>query len=692
MNAELDSGPGDGHDAHGEARQGWRAVTVMAVLAASVLSAGQSTSATGTDGEIGAPVPDIGIPDSVTLIAPTRLLDTRPSGSTDDGQSSGEGGVRAGTTRSVQISGRGGVAADATGAVVNLAVIRPTSTGFATAYPCTASPPNAASLNFATGSNVSNAMTVKLSAQGQLCIFSSGTADFALDVLGFVPEGSDVVAVDPARFADTRPGAVTVDGASESVGSIGAGDVLRVRVAGRGSIPNDAIAANVNLAAVRPTSNGFATLYPCTDRPPNAASLNFAAGSNISNATTAKLSTDGDLCIFSSALADFTLDVVGYTRSSFGVSAVDPARLLDTRPGSTIDGENNRSSVGPGYPHTVRVMGRGGAPAVPGGAIVNLAVVNPSSDGYATLYPCERRVPNVASLNFSAGTNVSNATYVKLDGGALCLASSPFADYVVDLVGYVTNGTAVTSHAPIPTAAALANSPTDSTWIVDAIDRQGGTISLREVFDDFTSSRRFGSVIEFGLSPQFIYLRDAGNSGFRSTFNTGDDFTKYIQRTLDVPITQRPSFWLATGITPGTNQLVITAAAVAWDTSGSGECTEIGLPPFDDNCTSQRYFHPLPAPYASFGQTWDCLADLDDEVCVFRVFDEDPASYCDRLRSLGWRTAPGGPPIFPIVNTCELTDGGHYAFVGSAFAFAGFGVIYGPTSYRTDMKDIVDNP
>jgi extracellular elastinolytic metalloproteinase len=68
----------------------------------------------------------------------------------------------------------------------------------------------------------------------------------------------------------------------------------------------------VNVAAVNPSSAGYASVFACNDRRPNTSNLNFTTGRTTSNSTLIGLDTTGGLCIFTSAEADYLLDVVGW--------------------------------------------------------------------------------------------------------------------------------------------------------------------------------------------------------------------------------------------------------------------------------------------------------------------------------------------------------------------------------------------
>ena len=248
----------------------------------------------------------------VVTVDPARLLDTRGNGETVDGEFVGAGKVQAGTLTRVQIAGRGGVPADAVGVELNITGIQNEGRGFATLYPCSATRPTASTLNYTPGVNIANATTVALNSAGEVCLYSSSTAHYALDVVAYVPAGSDVVTVDPARLLDTRGDGETVDGEFVGAGKVQAGTLTRVQIAGRGGVPGDAVGVELNITGIQNEGRGFATLYPCTATRPTASTLNYTPGVNIANATTVALNSAGEVCLYSSSTAHFALDVVAY--------------------------------------------------------------------------------------------------------------------------------------------------------------------------------------------------------------------------------------------------------------------------------------------------------------------------------------------------------------------------------------------
>ena len=226
-------------------------------------------------------------------------MDTRPNGETVDGEFEA-GKVQAGTFTKVQIAGRGNVPADAVGVELNITSIQNEGRGFATLYPCTTTPPTASTLNYTPGVNIANATTVALNSSGEVCVFTSTTSHYALDVVAFIPAGSDVGTVVPARLLDTRPDGETVDGEFEAAGKVQAGTFTKVQIAGRGNVPADAVGVELNITSIQNEGRGFATLYPCTATPPTASTLNYTPGVNIANATTVALNSSGEVCVFTS--------------------------------------------------------------------------------------------------------------------------------------------------------------------------------------------------------------------------------------------------------------------------------------------------------------------------------------------------------------------------------------------------------
>ncbi len=188
-----------------------------------------------------------------------------------------------------------------------------------------------------------------------------------------------------------------------------------------------ATAATVNVTAADPSGAGFVSVLPgpCATiaLPPTTSNLNVTTGRNVAASTTVSLG-DHQLCVYASTGTDVIVDLQA-THSPTGgsASAVDPVRIIDTR-------QTDRLTAGQTLPVQVGVVGVA--------AIVNVTAVDPSLDGFLTLYPCGATVPTVSNVNFVAGAIVANRALVSTAGSSqFCVFSSVATDVVIDLEGVI---------------------------------------------------------------------------------------------------------------------------------------------------------------------------------------------------------------------------------------------------------------
>jgi hypothetical protein len=246
-------------------------------------------------------------------LVPGRLMETRPSASTVDGQMAGIGVRGAASVTELQVAGRAGVPTDASAAVLNVTVTEAAADGFITVFPCGTDRPNASNLNYLADQTIPNAVVAKIGADGKVCIFSYATAHVVVDVNGYFPAAATLTPIVPARLVETRDGLATVDGLANGIGLRAAGSLTEVQVTGRAGIPMSATAAVLNVTAISARAPGYITVFPCgTDRP-NAANLNYTAGQIVPNAVFAKLDSDGKVCVYTYAEVDLAVDVAAYS-------------------------------------------------------------------------------------------------------------------------------------------------------------------------------------------------------------------------------------------------------------------------------------------------------------------------------------------------------------------------------------------
>jgi len=386
-------------------------------------------------------------------VSPARVLDTRPTGGGAVNVGAPPVKVAANTSVSFQVAGTGaGVPTDAASAVVlNVAVTGATAGGFITAHPSDQSVPTAANLNFVAGQSLSNHVTVKLGPDGKASLFngSSQPVHLIADVNGWYVSGTasepgTFTPMSPKRVLDTRP----VPGQIGPLGKVPGQGTIDFTVAGVSPIPASDVGAGVfNIAVTGPTAAGFITGFPKGVAKPTAANLNYSANQTASNAATIKLGDDGKVSLFNGQKAGsdahYIADANGWFRAGAAEVAgaftpLAPARILDTRPGTTVGAP--AAKVAAGASVTLTVAGAGGVPGAGAGAVVfNLAVTNDPAAGFITAHPADVAKPTAANLNFAANKTISNLVTVKLsDDGKVKLfnGSSQSIDLIADVAGW----------------------------------------------------------------------------------------------------------------------------------------------------------------------------------------------------------------------------------------------------------------
>ncbi|MGB3733911.1 MAG: hypothetical protein WA964_03065, partial [Ilumatobacter sp.] len=131
-------------------------------------------------------------------------------------------------------------------------------------------------------------------------LFENDTA-----AIGFQVVAPGALPVPPARLLETRTndGLTTVDGEALGDGPVTGGQLKVLQVAGRGGVPDDARAVNLNVTSAGASAGGFVTVFPCDADQPNTSNLNYAAGGAASAAAFARLSAAGTVCLFTSVTA-----------------------------------------------------------------------------------------------------------------------------------------------------------------------------------------------------------------------------------------------------------------------------------------------------------------------------------------------------------------------------------------------------
>ena len=387
-------------------------------------------------------------PPGLDAFTPVRVLDTRePIGAPAAAK------LGAGEVQVVDLAPF--VTIQTTAVVLNVTATEPDGAGYVTAFPCDEERPTVSNLNYVAGQTVPNLVTVRLGVDASVCLFSQMRTHLVADLTATYEfgGGDGAVALAPARLLDTRePIGVP------SVGKLTGGRVLTLAVAGSGGVPAAGVdAVTMNVTAVDPAADGFATVYPCDAAArPTASNLNYVAGQTVANAVTVKLSAAGTVCIFTQSTAHVVADVNAWygPAAPAGYEALTPVRALDTRLGPNtgpVAGALSASgALIPGQPSGLAlrlssstVDGRVVLPPDANAVVLNVTATQPRGPGFLTVYPCSESLrPTTSSLNFVAGQTVANQVTVALGpdvpAGDVCFYSQQLVDVVVDVAGYYT--------------------------------------------------------------------------------------------------------------------------------------------------------------------------------------------------------------------------------------------------------------
>ncbi len=378
-----------------------------------------------------------------TSVGPKRVFDTRAMQSPHALRVVAKQQVGGGHELNVKMTDLiGFVPATGVGAVsLNVTATGSTADGFITVYGC-GTRELVSSVNFTAGGTVANAVIAPVSATGTVCFYANAPTDIVVDVNGWFALGSAFTSIGPKRVLDTRAGNSPDALRAVAKSRIEADSVLEVRLTDlAGYVPADGVGSvSLNVIVTNADAAGFITVYSCGTRA-MVSSLNFAAGQTVANAVLAPVSAAGNVCFYSMATTDLIVDINGWLAAGSGFNAIDPARVLDTRPDNSPDALRVVSKVKIGGDNIleVRVADLAGrVPAVGVTAVsLNVTATNPQAAGFIIVYACGL-LEEVSSLNFGAGATVANAVIAPVSAaGTICLYSNVLTDVIVDINGWI---------------------------------------------------------------------------------------------------------------------------------------------------------------------------------------------------------------------------------------------------------------
>jgi hypothetical protein len=246
----------------------------------------------------------------------------------------------------------------------------------------------------------------------------------------------------PARIADSRYGPWFIG--QTPGGKLHGGQVVELKVAGTGDLPQFASGVVLNITSTEATSEAaYVTVWPSGQLPPPTSNLNLQPGANVANLVTVVPGADGKVSIYTNVgETHLVVDFLGYYAPSehTGFTSMAPARVLDTRTGPVPEGwpVGQRVSIDPMAIH-VPVAGVHGVPADAMSVVVNITSTQADSDlTFVQAYPTGGSPGGMSNLNAQPQYNVSNQAIVQVGvGGAIDLSvSSGSTHLVVDVMGY----------------------------------------------------------------------------------------------------------------------------------------------------------------------------------------------------------------------------------------------------------------
>ncbi len=206
-----------------------------------------------------------------------------------------------------------GVPAGASAVALNITAIRPDQNGYVIAYACGARRPKVPNLNITVGTTKQNFAIVPLAASGNLCLFALSAMNLKVDVLGYFgpTRPHTMVPSSPTRVVDTRDATRLMMNVGTQGHALPAFATKTIALAGQRGIPAGASVLSVNVTAATPVGTGAITLWDCSTQPPSQ-SLNFRAGHTVTTSIQVQLSSNGSLCMRSTATTHVIIDVTGW--------------------------------------------------------------------------------------------------------------------------------------------------------------------------------------------------------------------------------------------------------------------------------------------------------------------------------------------------------------------------------------------
>jgi RHS repeat-associated protein len=389
-----------------------------------------------------------------------RILDTRAS--TRTGTCVGTcATLTAGGTLTFQVTGNGGVPSNASSVVLDVTTLNATTGGAVVLYP-TGSSSTGRDITTSTGNVQTQAVITGVSASGQVTVKSSVAVDVVVDVQGYYAtttnqSGALFDSINSTRIVDTRSGQGVCT--PSPCARIAAAGTTTVQITGQAGIPTTGVVGVAyTLTAISPGAAGYAIDYQADQARPATVNLAYSSGVTSSALAVTPLSSSGQIKIYSTAAADYTVDVVGYyTQAVDGDSSMyvpfnsaigNSPRVLDTAGGTGTCQPSPCAKLVSGTPMGINLGWNNVVPSNATSAVLSVTLTTPTANGYLSLAPGTAAPPALNNVfNYSSGITKTATTIVGVQNDWITAQThSGNADMILDVQGYFVAPTWTTTY------------------------------------------------------------------------------------------------------------------------------------------------------------------------------------------------------------------------------------------------------
>lgn len=256
--------------------------------------------------------------DDLTGVAPTRVWDTRPKGTTTDGQLQRTGRTTKGALRVVPVLGRGSVPSDWVSAVMlSVTAGGGRRAGSYIVTGCSSPAPKVVSGHHDRRGFTTTFVVAPVSPQGAVCVRTSTRAHVMVDVVAAIGVGGSFQSHDPARVVDTRPGGVTAWGGSQGEGMLEVDDLNYLLLTypqmssqvSMAATPSRAVVLTITASGAQ--KPGRLDVWPCSAPPSSGETLLVRPGRTTSGTAVVSPSPEGFVCYSSTVETHVTIDIAG---------------------------------------------------------------------------------------------------------------------------------------------------------------------------------------------------------------------------------------------------------------------------------------------------------------------------------------------------------------------------------------------